>query len=250
MIRVDERKSRFGAITIFKTKKTGSFIYAQGDSFQSEADANGISLVAYIHAMFSLLRQAGSRNVLMIGCGGGTLATMLSNVGCKLTVVDIDPHAFLLARRYFRFPPDVACRVADGCEFLLSETGTFDAIVLDAFMEGNIPAHLKSASFFSLVRKRVSPSGCVVVNVHVENDLDSAADRMASEMAKVWPDVRILDRVGQTNRNAILMAGGVRELQKPTLLMRPAMDAGEIVAELEAMAFRSSPARPRQPVTD
>ena len=64
-------------------------------------------------------------------------------------------------------------------------------------------------------------------------------------MAKVWPDVRILDRVGQTNRNAILMAGGVRELQKPTLLMRPAMDAGEIVAELEAMAFRSSPARPR-----
>ena len=170
MIRVDERKSRFGAITIFKTKKTGSFIYAQGDSFQSEADANGISLVAYIHAMFSLLRQAGSRSVLMIGCGGGTLATMLSSVGCKLTVVDIDPHAFLLARRYFRFPPDVACRVADGCEFLLSETGTFDAIVLDAFMAGNIPAHLKSAAFFSLVRKRVSPSGCVVVNVHVEND--------------------------------------------------------------------------------
>ena len=241
MIRVDERKSRFGAITIFKTKKTGSFIYAQGDSFQSEADANGISLVAYIHAMFSLLRQAGSRNVLMIGCGGGTLATMLSNVDCKLTVVDIDPHAFLLARRYFRFPPDVACRVADGCEFLLSETGTFDAIVLDAFMEGNIPAHLKSAAFFSLVRKRVSPSGCVVVNVHVENDLDAAADRMASEMAKVWPDVRILDRVGQTNRNAILMAGGVRELQKPTLLMLPAMDAGEIVAELRRWHF--APAR-------
>ena len=139
MITVAERKSRFGAITIFKTKKTGSLIYAQGDSFQSEADANGVSLVAYIHAMFGLLRQAGSKTVLMIGCGGGTLATMLATVQCKLTVVDIDPHAFLLARRYFRFPADIDCRVADGCEFLLSEGGTFDAVVLDAYMAGDHP---------------------------------------------------------------------------------------------------------------
>lgn len=242
MIRVDERKSRFGAITIFKTKKTGSLIYAQGDSFQSEADANGISLVAYIHAMFSLLRQAGSRSVLMIGCGGGTLATMLASVGCKLTVVDIDPHAFQLARRYFRFPPEIVCRVADGCEFLLSDAGTFDAVVLDAFMGGNIPDHFKSPAFFSLVGQRLNPNGSLVVNVHVENDRDLGPDRIASEMATVWPDVRILDRKGHENRNAILMAGGVRDLQKPKLLMRPAMDAGEIVAELEAMDFRPSPA--------
>jgi len=238
MITVDERKSRFGDITIFKTKRTGSFIYAQGDSFQSEADADGTSLVAYIHAMFGLLRQTGSKTVLMIGCGGGTLATMLSNVHCNLTVVDIDPHAFLLARRYFRFPPVITCRVADGCDFLVSEGGTFDAVVLDAFMAGNIPAHLKSSAFFSLVRQRLNPSGSVFVNVHVENDLDHASDRMAMEMAHVWPDVRILDREGSTHRNAIVMAGGVVGLQKPTLQMRPAMDAGEIVAELDAMQFR------------
>ena len=239
MITLAERKSRFGAITIFKTKKTGSLIYAQGDCFQSEADTDGVSLVAYIHALFGLLRQAGSKTVLMIGCGGGTLATMLSNVHCKLTVVDIDPHAFLLARRYFRFPPDVHCRVADGCQFLLSESGTFDAVVHDAFMAGDIPDHLKSSAFFSLVRARLSPSGSVFVNVHVENDLDDAADRMASEMAMVWPDVRILDREGSTHRNAIVMAGGVSGLERPALDMRPAMDCDQIVAELDAMQFRA-----------
>lgn len=238
MITVAERKSRFGAIKIFKTKKTGSLIYAQGDSFQSEADAAGISLVAYIHAMFGLLRQAGSKRVLMIGCGGGTLATMLTNVHCRLTVVDIDPHAFLLARRYFRFPPDIDCRVADGCEFLQSERGTFDAVVLDAFMAGSIPDHLKSSAFFSLVRPRLKPRGCVLVNVHIENDLDFAADRMAEQMAKVWPDVRILDREGSTHRNAIVMAGDVQGLRRPMLTMRPAMDCNEIAGELEAMAFR------------
>ncbi len=242
MITVAERKSRFGAITIFKTKKTGSLVYAQGDSFQSEADANGVSLVAYIHAMFGLVRQADSKTVLMIGCGGGTLATMLSAVQCTPTVVDIDPHAFLLARRYFRFPADIDCRVADGCEFLLSEGGTYDAVVLDAYMAGSIPAHLTSSAFFSLVRPRLKPSGCVFVNVHVENDLDDASDRMADEMAKVWPDVRILDHEGSTHRNAIVMAGGVLDLHKPTLQMRPAIDADEIAVELEAMRFRAWPA--------
>ena len=242
MITIAERKSRFGVITIFKTKKTGSLIYAQGDSFQSEADANGTSLIPYIHAIFGLLTQTQSKTVLMIGCGGGTLATMLSNTGRKLTVVDIDPHAFLLARRYFRFPSHVTCRVADGCQFLLSETATFDTVVLDAFMGGSIPSHMMSSVFFSLVCARLNPSGSVFVNVHVQNDVDDAADQMASEMAKVWPDVRLLDREGHTNRNAIVMAGGVLGLQKPSLQMLPAMDDDQITAELDAMQFRAWPA--------
>ena len=158
MITVAERKSRFGAITILKRKATGSLLYVQGDSFQSEADENGISLVGYIHAIFGLIRQAGAKSVLMIGCGGGTLATMLARIGCTLTVVDIDPHAFLLARRYFRFPESITCRVADGCQYLLSEQGSFDAVVLDAFSGGFMPDHLTSSAFFSLVRPRLTPS--------------------------------------------------------------------------------------------
>jgi spermidine synthase len=238
MITVAARKSRYGDITILKTRETGSLIYAQGDCYQSAADANGVSLVGYIHAIFGLLRQAGSKSVLMIGCGGGTLATMLSSTGCTLTVVDIDPHAFLLARRYFRFPRTVNCRVADGCQFLLSEAATYDAVVLDAFIGGRIPAHLTSSSFFLLVRSRLNPSGAMFVNVHVQHDLDDAPDRVATQMANAWSHVRLLDRAGHTDRNAIVMAGDVRKLRKPALNLRPAMDAEEIMTELEDLKFR------------
>ena len=238
MITVAERKSRFGAITILKRKATGSLLYVQGDSFQSEADENGISLVGYIHAIFGLVRQARAKSVLMIGCGGGTLATMLARIGCTLTVVDIDPHAFLLARRYFRFPESITCRVADGCQYLLSEQGSFDAVVLDAFRGGFMPDHLTSASFFALVRPRLTPSGSTFVNVHVENDLDDSPDQVAAAMASAWPSVRILDREGQYHRNAIVMAGGVSELQTPTLTMRPAIQDDEMIAELDAIQFR------------
>jgi spermidine synthase len=237
MITVAERKSRFGAITILK-RPTGSLLYVQGDSFQSEADENGISLVGYIHAIFGLIRQADAKSVLMIGCGGGTLATMLARIGCTLTVVDIDPHAFLLARRYFRFPESITCRVADGCQYLLSEQGTFDAVVLDAFRGGFMPDHLTSSAFFSLVRPRLTPSGSIFVNVHVENDLDDAPDQVAAAMASAWSNVRILDRLGHPHRNAIVMAGGVADLERPAVQMRPAVESGDIITELDAMQFR------------
>ena len=240
MITVAERKSRFGAITILKRRATGSLLYVQGDSFQSEADENGISLVGYIHAIFGLIRQANAKSVLMIGCGGGTLATMLARIGCTLTVVDIDPHAFLLARRYFRFPENVTCRVADGCQYLLSEHGAFDAVVLDAFRGGFMPDHLTSSAFFALVRPRLTASGSIFVNVHVESDLDDAPDRVAAAMASAWPSMRILDREGQPHRNAIVMAGAVSALERPVLQMRPAIEPGEIIAELDAMKFRPS----------
>jgi len=239
MLKVTERKSRFGTITVLQTKETGSLIYSQGDYFQSEADGSGTSLIPYIHGFYGLLGQAGSKNVLMIGCGGGTLATMLAKSGCKVTVVDINTQAFLLARRYFQLPASVVCRVADGCHFLLSETQTFDAVILDAFAGDRIPEHLRSSAFFRLVRARLSPAGVILANVHVRNDSDDAADRVANQMSKVWDDVRLLDLTGQTNRNAIVMAGQVSDLAKPSLQMRPDISVEEIVAELDAMQFRS-----------
>lgn len=238
MITLDQRKSRFGAITILK-KATGSLVYAQGDSFQSEADENGVSLVAYIHALFGLVQQANSKTALMIGCGGGTLATMLARIGCELTVVDIDAHAFQLARRYFGFPRGIACRVADGSQFLLSDEGTYDAVIVDAYMGGCIPSHLTSSVFFGQVAPRLNQRGSIFVNVHVEHDFDDAADRVASAMARVWPEARILDRPGFPHRNAIVMAGGVSKLEAPTLTMPPAIQDDEMIAELNAMRFRA-----------
>ena len=239
MIRIAERKSHLGVITIFQAKRTGSLIYSQGGFIQSEADRDGISLASYIHAIYGLLYQAGSQNILMIGCAGGTLATMLCKKDRDVTVVDVNPQAFLLAQKYFGLPSGVTCRVADGCEFLLSDARVYDAIIIDAFAGDRIPAHVRSSAFLRLARTRLNRRGCLFVNVHVMHDLDNAPDRMSATMAKVWPHVRLLDAQGYTNRNAIVMAGAVLRLKKPVLHMRPQISADEIDAELKTMQFRS-----------
>ena len=40
---------------------------------ESEVRPNGVSLDAHIHALYGLALQRRGKNVLMIGCGGGTL---------------------------------------------------------------------------------------------------------------------------------------------------------------------------------
>ena len=237
MIKLDTVESEFGTITVFKKKSTSAITYEQGGCCQSEADSSGISLASYIHAIFGLILQTKARKILMIGCAGGTLATMLAKADRKVTIVDVNPASFILAKRYFALPDNVECRIADGKSFLYSDTNLYDAIVLDAFHGDHIPAHLKSLRFYYLVCDRLSRRGTVFANIHVQHDCDRYADRVADCMANVFPDVRLLDSEGD-GRNAIVMAGTVANLCPPNMIVPPQAEHDVIESELAAMKFR------------
>ena len=75
------------ARAIEQDNATGAVSYWQAADNQSLADRNGVSLADYIHALYGFLRQIGAKDVLMIGGGGGTLATMLSRSGVAVTML-------------------------------------------------------------------------------------------------------------------------------------------------------------------
>ena len=239
MIRIAKYHSDFGNIEVLRAKDTGSFIYRQGGCFQSECDPDGVSVVPYIHAIFGLLAQMQASDVLMIGCGGGSLGTMLDRTGVRVTIVDINPSAFRIAHKYFGLPREVDCHVADGRNFLRSDRHRYDAIVLDAYSGRRIPDHLCAETFFGLVQTRLkNASGCLFANVHAGHDLDLMPDRVAAKLNNVWADVRLLDVRGMSDRNAIVMAGKVRNLVQPALHMPPSVGADEIARGLSLLAFR------------
>lgn len=234
-----QKKSRFGPpISIEEEMRTGAIAYWQGEYYQSRADKEGVSLLDYIHALFGLVAQLRPPSVLIIGCAGGSLATMLTRTGSRVMAVDVNPQSFVIARRYFQLPDDVECRVADGLDYLSSTRRMFDVIVLDAFRGGELPEELISEMFFARARKRLRKSGALFANVHMLSDKDEAADRAAARMGHAFADVRILDRPGTKHRNAIVMAGAVRGLKKPKLLMEPRIESRKIAGILDAMLFR------------
>lgn len=238
MITLRTYETAFGHIQIAKRRRTGAVLYEQDGCFQSEADSQGVSLAAYVHAIFGLIQQSGARNILLIGCGGGTLATMLVRSGQNATVVDVNPASFVIAKIHFSMPKYVLCHVGDGKEFLHDNAKIFDAIVVDAYQEGQIPSHLQSVEFFILVRDRLSLRGALFINAHLGHAFDRRAKQIADRASQVFSKVRLLDSRGILERNAIIMAGHVDHLEPPQMLLPPEIGRAEITSELASLEFR------------
>jgi len=235
-IRPDKNDS---SLVIEQNNVSGRVSYWVDGAHQSVADTHGISLADYIHAMYAFLRQTRARDVLMIGCGGGTLATMLHRDGAKVTIVDIDPRSFELAQRYFHLPDAVARIVDDGAAFLRRSRAHFDAIVLDAYQGGDFPVVFQKTSYLASVEAHLRGANAVYLeNILVDDDEDRAPDQRARQLQTVWPEVRLLDCDGWVDRNAVLAAGAVRGLRKPKLILRPSRGVKKLERELESLRFR------------
>lgn len=229
-------------IAILQQNATGTLSYWQGQDHQSEADGDGMSLAPYVHALYGFLRQAGAIRVLMIGAGGGTLATMLmrgKSKNASVTMVDINPKSFTIARAYFHLPDRVRCHVGDGARFLARDRARYDAIVLDAFDDDKIPAVFWRAAFFRDVKARLKPGGLFLANITVQDDEDDTPDRFCRLIGGAFRQVRLLDSDGYDNRNAVALAGKVRDLKHPRLLLRPRRRVKQIARELKEMQFRA-----------
>jgi spermidine synthase len=240
MILLEKRKAMSGEIAVASVRASGAIVYWQGGSCQSEADSSGVSYAPYIHAIYDLVHQMRLREILMIGCGGGTLGTMLAQTGYRVTIVDVDPAAIDIAKTYFSLDDRVLCIVADGHEFLLESVHRYDGIVIDAFDGRWIPPHLCTLDFFRLIRRHLNVGGSVLMNVLSENDADRTPDEIAGTMRRTGLPVRILDEPEQADRNTIVIGGAISNLALPVVRIPPRHLPKALERELAQLTFRRS----------
>ncbi len=229
--------SKFGVIRLRFRKRTRTITYEQKGGNQSTSDCNGVSLDAHIHALYGLTLQRSGKRILMIGCGGGTLGTMLARAGKRVSIVEIDPVSIRVAKRYFGLPRGVECHVDDGLAFMQRTRRRFDVLIIDAFTGENIPDHMKGADFFKSTVRCITRNGLVMVNVCLERKADPLADKIAAGFVTIGRPVRILDSPGK-ERNAIVLAGKVRGKRRPKLLVPPQAGVEVTGKELREMHFR------------
>ena len=82
-------QGRNGAIEIVECSADGTRIYFEEGVRQSQATPDGESVFSYVRLMDELLHRA--TNILVLGCGGGNLATRLARLGKDLTIVPRPP---------------------------------------------------------------------------------------------------------------------------------------------------------------
>lgn len=247
MIVLEVVHSEAGPIVVAAARSNGALLFLQKGWCQSEADSCGVSYTPYIHAMFDLVMQAQAMRILTIGCGGGTLATMLAKANRTVTVVDVNPAAIDIARRYFGLDEEVACYIADGLTWLRRFDGVFDCIIVDAFHGDEIPAHLCSLAFFIEVSQHLTENGLVLMNAIEDNDHSDCAQAVLSGMTKAGMDVRVLEEARAIDRNLVILGGAVEGLRTPTMRMPPASPDDQLWWDLHSMSFRAPDDRRRAP---
>ena len=203
-------QGRNGEIEIVESLDDGTLIYFEEGVRQSQATPDGESVFTYVKLMDELL--ARSANILVLGCGGGNLATRLARLGKKLTIVDNNPISFMIAQKFFALPDDLDCMVSDFRKFIYRDTAFYDAIAIDIGGPGFHFNDEFDAETCEAIRARLNPGGRIVMNVLVANDIDPLPDRIAARLAGDALRVWIVDEQGIQDRNAILACVPERQL--------------------------------------
>jgi SAM-dependent methyltransferase len=145
-------------------------------------ERGGVSLFGYVHAIKLMLRDA--KDVLIIGGGGGSLATMLVQRDHVVTVVDVDPAAEDLARDYFWLDPRVAWVIDDAFDFLKTNSTKFDAVVVDACDEGGLIPAFGTQEALLAIMATVRPTGSLILNLVSEDGAPNWGWDLARAMAQ------------------------------------------------------------------
>lgn len=195
-------QGRNGEIEIVECSWDGTRIYFEEGVRQSQATPDGESVFTYVKLMDELLYRAA--NILVLGCGGGNLATRLARLGKGLTIVDNNPISFVIAQKFFGLPDDLTCMISDFRNFIYDDDTLYDGIAIDVGGPGFQFNEEFDAETCDAIRARLAPGGRIVMNVMVANDIDPVPDRIAARLAGDSLRVWIVDEQGIQDRNAII----------------------------------------------
>lgn len=175
-----------------------------GSNKQSEIDAdNPLSTrLEYSRNFFlSLAFPPDPGSILVLGLGGGAIPSLLHSILEKsvIDVVEIDPEMAVIAREYFCFSISERLRlyINDAFFFIRDTEKSYDIVLMDAYIENQIPETVNSMAFFAETARALTPGGVFVANLmtvdreHFENVLE----RIRRHFRDIW----LLPGVTSTN---------------------------------------------------
>ncbi len=145
----------------------GRYLYIDNATHSGMNLENGETLLPYLIPM-SMTRLYFEKpgRALMIGLGGGVLATEFHHAGWHIDVVEIDSVLPEIAKQYFSLPiPDEQIFIEDGRAFLTRTNNTYDIILFDVYGSGDMPFHLVTQEVFALVKERLHEGGIFAINI-------------------------------------------------------------------------------------
>jgi precorrin-6B methylase 2 len=137
------------------------------------------------------IRERKPNDVLILGFGAGSIASILQEelgLECAITAVEKDPEVVRLGQKHFntgRFK-DLQLVEADAVVFSRSDTKRYDLVVVDLYIDFEVPEECEQQAFINAAANRLKPGGMLLFNKMVYNHL---ASEQAAELLKKFRDM-------------------------------------------------------------
>lgn len=154
-------------------------------------------LFDYSQRMLELAGALQPSRLLLIGGGAYTLpqALLAALPRAYVDVVEIDGGLESIARRFFGLRPDARLRLirGDGGQYLERNSQPYDLILVDAFVNADIPKTLQSLSAVKEYKRNLTAHGVYAQNIIAAYHGTSAEPLqvLLKDYDMVFPDVRV-----------------------------------------------------------
>jgi predicted membrane-bound spermidine synthase len=231
--------SHFGTVKVLRSEPIddkGLFVrvYFQDGLIQNRMYSDGRSFSLYTYALESLstMYRPHARSALVLGMGAGVVPNRLADYGMKVTAVDIDPAAFVVAKRFFGHDERRIEGVqADARTYLRGCTARHDIVVVDLFHGDGTPEYLVTRDFFADLRRCLTPTGVAVFNTFADLDLPLPYAHFLTTLRAEFQHVvlhREDDREARQINSFVVASAGPLEPGPPRLDDVPAIYAEDL----------------------
>jgi spermidine synthase len=128
------------------------------------------------------------KNALVLGFGTGSVAHLLQkkyNMPVKIVGVENDEVVIELAKKYFSIHrySSLSIHCQDAFDFVHQCSHSFDLLVMDVFVEVEVPSKFFQPEFIAALGKLLSPKGILFFNIVVYNEqIRTKAAQLFSDM--------------------------------------------------------------------
>jgi len=173
---IHKEKSLYRNIVVKESGSRRCLVFAlkRGDKNQTCKNLKYPNRVVFPYARMTfagLLLNPEPGSILVIGLGGGTIPTVLSQLYPEATIdiVEIDEAVKRVAEEYFNFIENDRVKViVRDARVYIKRAGLqkrkYDMVILDAFTGDYIPEHLTTVEFLEEVSALLSDNGVLVAN--------------------------------------------------------------------------------------
>lgn len=138
---------------------------------------------------FGLRHAHGDRSaeILILGLGGGSVINLLRkkfNYYGKITAIEIDPAVIDIAIKEFQIKEHGKIKLVceDAWEYVKKTPARFGLIIMDVFIDLEVPLPFYSAQFWKDVSRKLKERGTIVFNAGINSANQKEINQLVTEI--------------------------------------------------------------------